>query len=119
LKLLIGGRIVVAVTHLLTPKLVARIFGMKSAGTPAIAYGRMFAIRNAALALGLLQLDNFASPRDFIKLNIVMDAVDAAAFAAAGRRRELSRATTILATGVALSAVAGGAGALLAPTGSS
>ncbi len=113
LKMLITGRIVVAATHLFTPTLVARIFGMRTAGTPAIAYGRMFGIRNAALALGLTKLESFPSPADFIRLNIVMDAVDAAAWIAAGRRKEVAGLTTVMAAGVALSAVVGGTSALL------
>jgi hypothetical protein len=113
LKMLITGRIVVAATHLFTPMLVARIFGMRTAGTPAVAYGRMFGIRNAALALGLTKLDSFQSPADFIRLNILMDAVDAAAWIVAGRRKEVAGLTTVMATGVALSAVVGGTSALL------
>jgi hypothetical protein len=113
LKMLITGRIVVASTHLFTPTLVARIFGMRTASTPAVAYGRMFGIRNAALALGLMKLDNLPAPAHFIRLNILMDAVDAAAWIAAGRRREVTGLTTVTAAGVALSAVAAGTAALL------
>lgn len=113
LKMLIAGRIVVAATHLFTPTLVARIFGMKTADTPAVAYGRMFGIRNAALALGLMRLHDFRSPADFIRLNIAMDAVDAAAWIAAARRKEVAGSTTVLAPGVALSAVAAGTSALV------
>ena len=113
LKMLITGRIVVAATPLFTPTLVARIFGLTTAGTPAVAYGRMFGIRNAALALGLIKLDSFPSPRDFLRLNILMDAVDAAAWIAAGRRKEVAGSTTLMATAVALSAVGGGTSALL------
>ncbi|WP_280269477.1 hypothetical protein [Nocardia wallacei] len=112
LKLLVGGRILVAGSFLLTPRLVARAFGMRSAGTPAIAMGRMFAIRNAALAAGLLKLESFAEPKTFVGANILIDTVDAAAFLAAGRRRELEPITTVLATAVAVSAVVAGAGAL-------
>lgn len=113
LKLLITGRLVVAATHLFTPKLVARIFGMSTGGTPAVAYGQMFGIRNAALALGLIKLDRFSSPADFIRLNILMDAVDAVAWMAAGRRKEVTGVTAVMAPGVALSAVGAGTAALL------
>ena len=113
LKMLITGRIVVAAAHLFTPTLVARIFGMRTAGTPAVAYGRMFGIRNAALALGLTKLDSFPSAADFLRLNILMDAVDAAAWIAAGRRKEVAGLTTVLAPGVALSAVVAGTSALV------
>ncbi|WP_256977006.1 hypothetical protein [Rhodococcus sp. RS1C4] len=61
-KALIAGRIVVAATQLFTPRLVAEVFGMESRDTPAIACGRMFGIRNAALALGLINLGSFGGP---------------------------------------------------------
>jgi hypothetical protein len=113
LKMLIVGRCTVAATHLFTPRLVARIFRLESQGTPAIAYGRMFAIRNALLAAGLAKLGNLRSPRTFVKANVLIDAVDAVALIAAGRRKELSTTSAMLATTVALSAVAMGTAVLL------
>ncbi|WP_037112158.1 hypothetical protein [Rhodococcoides fascians] len=112
LRMLIAGRIMVATSHLAAPTLVARFFGMESKGTVAVAYQQMFGIRNAALALGLTRLDRFQSPEDFIRLNIVMDAVDAVAWIAAARRKDIAGSTTVMAPGVALSAVAAGALAL-------
>jgi hypothetical protein len=73
----------------------------------------MFAIRNAALGLGLLRLDSFTRPEQFLAVNIVMDSVDAAAFLAAGLRRDVSRTSTALSTAVALSAVVAGTAALI------
>ncbi|WP_179476074.1 hypothetical protein [Mycolicibacterium vinylchloridicum] len=113
LRSLTTGRFIVAATHLFTPRLAARLFQLTADGTPAIAYARMFAIRNAALGLGLLRLDNFTRPQHFLALNIVMDSVDAAAFLAAGLRREISPAATALTTAVALSAVLAGTTALV------
>jgi hypothetical protein len=112
LKLLIGGRIAVAITCLFTPRVFARIFRMDTAGTPAIALGRMFAIRNAALAAGLLRLDVFTAPRVFLKLNVLIDLADAIALMAAGRRHEISTTTSILGASTALTAIAYGAAAL-------
>ena len=40
--------------------LFARRFRIETAGTPAVVLGRMFGIRNAALVLGLLELESFA-----------------------------------------------------------
>ncbi|QLY28314.1 hypothetical protein [Nocardia huaxiensis] len=114
LKALIAGRILVATSFLFTPRVVARAFGMKSEGTPAIAMGRMFAIRNAALAAGLANPRWFTAPKAFLGVNILMDAVDAAAFLAAGRRGEFGPRTTVLTTTVAVSAVLAGVGALAA-----
>ncbi|WP_406021788.1 hypothetical protein OH802_21245 [Nocardioides sp. NBC_00850] len=114
LKLLTTGRFVVAASHLATPGTVAQVFGMEMRGTPAVAYGRMFAIRNAALAMGLLRLDTVTDPQAYLKLNVVMDAVDAVAFIASGIRRDVSPRTSVLATAVAMSAVVAGLGALRA-----
>ncbi|GAA2047929.1 hypothetical protein [Williamsia deligens] len=114
LTLLTTGRFLVAMSHLVTPGAVAKVFGMQLRGTPAVAYGRMFAIRNAALGLGLLRLDSVTDPRAFLKLNVVMDSVDAVAFIASGVRQDLGIRTSVLSTGVAVSAVVGGLGALLA-----
>jgi hypothetical protein len=50
LNVLTGGRITVAALAVLTPRIGARIFRMTVEGTPAVAMGRMFGIRNAALA---------------------------------------------------------------------
>jgi hypothetical protein len=107
LKLLTVGRFIVAAGHLATPGAVAKVFGMEMRGTPAVVYGRMFAIRNAALGLGLLRLDTVTDPQAFLKLNVVMDAVDAVAFVASGIRRDVAPRTSVLSTAVALSAVVG------------
>ncbi|MGI5430296.1 hypothetical protein [Streptomyces sp. CA-179760] len=112
LRVLAGGRIFVAATHLLTPRLITRAFGMKATGTPAIAYGRMFGIRTAFLAAGLLNLEKFSEPRTFVKINVLIDTVDAVAFLAAGQRKDVSATSAALGVGVSLTAAAAGAVAL-------
>ena len=114
LKLFILGRSTVASGSLFAPYLFARLFRMQIAGTPAVFALRMFGIRNAVLALGLARLDAFSVPRTFLGLNVVVDAVDAVAIAAAGRRGEISKLTSTLGTTVALSAVVLGAASLAA-----
>ncbi|KRQ28842.1 hypothetical protein AOT83_08770 [Mycobacteroides sp. H001] len=114
LKLFILGRSTVASGSLFAPYLFARLFRMQIAGTPAVFALRMFGIRNAVLALGLARLDAFTVPRIFLGLNVVVDAVDAVAIAAAGRRGEISKLTSTLGTTVALSAVVLGAASLAA-----
>ncbi|ORB59342.1 hypothetical protein BST43_08310 [Mycobacteroides saopaulense] len=114
LKMFIVGRSVVASSSLLTPHVFFRVFGIQVAGTATVPMGRMFGIRNALLALGLARLDAFAAPRTFLKLNVLTDAVDAVALAAAGRRGEISKLSSTLGTGVALGAVAMGAISLAA-----
>jgi hypothetical protein len=116
LRLLITGRIGVAIIVLFTPQLFAKIFRINTAGTPAVALGRMFAIRNAALAGGLLRLYGLNSPGEFLKVNIAIDLVDAMALTAAGLRREVSTTTAILGTGTALTAASSGAATLRAVT---
>jgi hypothetical protein len=114
LKLLTTGRFIVAASHLLTPRAVASSFrSPESLGTPAIAFMRLFGIRNAALGVGLLQRRSLPAPRTFMKLNVLVDTVDALAFADAGRRGDMNPTAAVLSTGVALSAVAAGSLALL------
>jgi len=112
-RALTTGRFIVAATHLFAPRQTTRLFRLTADDSPAIPYARMFAIRNAALGLGLLRLDSFTRPQQFLAVNIVMDAVDAAAFLDAGRRREISPTSTALTTAVALSAVAAGIAAYI------
>ncbi|MFJ4206491.1 hypothetical protein ACIP2Y_43730 [Streptomyces sviceus] len=114
-RALTTGRFIVAATHLFTPRLSARFFQLTASGTPAIPYSRMFAIRNAALGLGLQRMDSFTRPQQqqFLAVNIVMDSVDAVAFLAAGLRRDVSRTSTMLSAAVALSAVVAGTTALI------
>lgn len=110
--LLAAARLALAVTAVLAPRTGAGLFRMNVEGTPAVAMGRMFGIRNAALAAGLLRLDAITAPRTFVLINVIVDLVDALAFVAAGRRREIGTAATVLGTGVALSAVGVGAAGL-------
>ncbi|MFI8535069.1 hypothetical protein ACIGMX_33100 [Streptomyces aquilus] len=60
-------------------------------------------------------MDSFTRPQQqrFLAVNVVMDSVDAAAFLAAGLRRDVSRTSAMLSTAVALSAVVAGATALV------
>jgi hypothetical protein len=87
---------------------------MNVEGTPAVAMGRMFGIRNAALAAGLLRLDTVTAPRTFMAINLLIDAVDALALVDAGRRREIEPAGAALGTAVALAAAGLGAAGLAA-----
>jgi hypothetical protein len=79
LSVLAAVRLALAVTAVLVPRTGARLFRINAEGTPAVAMGRMFGIRNAALAAGLLRLDSINAPRGFVLINIVVDLVDALA----------------------------------------
>jgi hypothetical protein len=109
LNVLAGARGTLAAVALLAPRIGARVLGIDADGTPAIVMGRLFGIRNAALAAGLLRLDAIAVPRAFILLNVLIDLVDAGAFVAAGRRREIGAAATMLGTLLALTGATLGA----------
>ncbi len=114
LNILTATRASLAATALLMPRIGARIFRLDAEGTPAIVMGRMFGVRNAVLAAGLLRLDTITSPRTFVRVNVLVDLVDAAAFVAAGRRREIGTAATVLGTGLALTAAGLGTAAAVA-----
>ncbi|MBH0775039.1 hypothetical protein [Nocardia bovistercoris] len=104
LRVLIAIRATLAIGGLLVPRFGFRLFLMEAAGTPAPVMGRMFAVRNAVIALGLARLDTTRVPRAFLRLNMLIDIVDALAFAASGRRREIGGGAAALGVGVALTA---------------
>jgi hypothetical protein len=112
LKLLTFGRAAVAITSVFTPRLFARRFRIQTAGTPAVVLGRMFGIRNAALAFGLIELNSLAAPREFLRLGVAIDLADTTALIVAGRRHEISRSTVLLGISTTLMAAAYGAAAL-------
>jgi len=112
LTVLAGARLGLAVTALLMPRAGARLFRLNAEGTPAVAMGRMFGIRNAALAAGLLRLDAITAPRSFVLINVVVDVADALALLAAGRSGEISTAATVLGNGAALTGAALGVAGL-------
>lgn len=106
---LITGRTTLAITSLVAPQRSLRLFQVPGDETPAPMIWRMFGIRNGALAVGLSNLEQFRSPRRFVALNVLIDFIDALAFIAAGRRREISPTGRNVTTAVALSAVVAGA----------
>ncbi|WP_425824664.1 hypothetical protein [Streptomyces fractus] len=113
LYFLIFGRIFAAATHTLAPKWAMGLIGVDAAGTPALAYGRMFGIRNAVLAVGLLNLDSFSSPATFVALNVLIDAVDAYSFYTGGRQKDISAKAGNQGAAISLAAVVFGVLALL------
>jgi hypothetical protein len=114
LNVLTGARAALGMAAVFMPNISARMFRLNAEGTPAIMMVRIFGIRNAVLAAVLLRLDTITVPRTFMRLNVLIDLVDAFAFVAAGRRREIGPAAAVLGTWVALSAVGLGATGLVA-----
>ena len=114
-NILAGTRGALDVIALVAPRIGARMFRINADGTPAIVMGRLFGIRNAALAAGLLRLDPTTVARSFMLVNVLVDLVDAGAFIAAGRRREIGATATALATVLALTGATLGATGFAAP----
>jgi hypothetical protein len=112
LTVLAAARGALAVTALLMPRTGARLFRMDAERTPAIAMARMFGIRNAALAAGLMRLDTINAPHGFVLINIIVDLVDALALLAARRRREIGTTASVLGGGIALCATVVGVAGL-------
>ena len=95
--LLIAGRIVVGGGTLLAPRITARAFGIDPAANPVASYvGRLFGVPAVFMALLLAAGDDRERDRQ-LRAGVAVDVVDALAAVAAGRRRELSRASALAA----------------------
>jgi len=96
------------VIALLTPRIGARMFRIEADGS-AIVMGRLFGIRNIALAAGLLRPEVTAVRRlsgPFLLVNALIDLADASVFAAGGHRAQISRPAAALGTALALTGAA-------------
>lgn len=103
-------RITIGSSALLAPRLAGRLFGFRPAENPELpAMGRMFAIRNVAMGLDLLQGDRQSH---WPRYHVAIDAADAVVLLAGGARGYLSKRTTVIATATALLATALGVIAL-------
>jgi hypothetical protein len=111
---LMGIRAAVGTGAWMTPRLSAKMFGLDPDGNPQAAYlGRLFGIRDVALAIGLRSSRGEARSL-WVRLGIGCDLADAVAGVLAGRRGELPPLTTALVTGTALTAAALGVSVLRA-----
>jgi hypothetical protein len=117
LNALTGARGALGLIALLAPRVGARVFRIDADDTPAIVMGRLFGVRNVALAAGLRRLDATTVPRSFLLVNVLIDVVDGAAFVAAGRRRQIGTAATVLGMVLALTGATLGAVSLAAEPG--
>jgi len=112
IRTLVGIRMGIGVGAWVTPRVAGRLFGLDPAGNPQAPYlGRLFGVRDAALAYGTAASSGAAQQR-WLAMGLACDLADAAAGVAGGRAGYLSGATTVLGTGTALAAVALGALAL-------
>lgn len=88
------------------PRLAGRLFGLDADANPQLPYvGRLFGVRDVALAAGLA-LSSAQARRLWLQLGMACDAADAAAGILAGRNGELSKVSSVLVTAPALLAVA-------------
>lgn len=108
---LIGTRTVIGAGAWLAPRLAGRLFGLDPAANPQAPYlGRLFGVRDVALAAGLTGSDEQRAR--WLRIGIACDLADAVAGLLAGRRGELPKRATMLVTATALGAAAMGIAAL-------
>jgi len=109
---LAGLRLAVGVASWTTPRVAGKLFGLDAQGNPQAPYlARLFGARDVALAWGALSTDGDAQ-RQWLLAGLACDAADALAGIAGGRGGYLSKLTSVLVTGTAVSAAAMGALAL-------
>jgi hypothetical protein len=109
---LIGLRTAVGAGAWLAPRLSARLFGLDPAANPQAPYlGRLFGVRDVALALGTSSSSG-SDRAQWLRLGVACDLADAVAGLLAGRRGELPKHATVLVTTTALVAAGLGIAAL-------
>jgi hypothetical protein len=112
LKALAGLRLAVGVTSWAAPNFGGKLFGLEPEANPQAPYlGRLFGIRDVALALGPLRARKKAQD-NWIELGIMCDAADTAAAFLGGGKGYLSPTTTALVAAPAIAATALGVIAL-------
>jgi hypothetical protein len=108
-RALVAARTTLGLSALLFPRAAGRIFLLDPRENPQLPYvGRMWGIRNLALAAGLVGARG-ANRRQWWAINVAVDALDAVASYASWRRGELPTATAALVTAVAIGATGLGA----------
>jgi hypothetical protein len=111
-RALVGARVTLGLSALLFPRLAGRLFLLDPDGNPQLPYiGRMWGVRNLALAAGLAGATG-PDRRRWWTINVGIDLVDAAASIASWRRGELGTPTAALVTAVAVGAAGLGAASL-------
>ena len=109
---LVGLRSAVGAGAWLAPRLSGRLFGLDPAANPQAPYlGRLFGVRDVALAFGLGSSAG-AQRAQWLRVGVACDLADAVAGLLAGRRGELPKHATVMVTATALAAAALGVIAL-------
>ena len=110
---LVGIRGAIGAGAWLMPRFSGRLFGLDPDGNPQAAYlGRLFGIRDIALAYGLNASGNEEQRRQWLRIGVACDVADAIAGVLAGRRGDLPPRSAFLVTATALSAAGMGIAAL-------
>jgi hypothetical protein len=105
-------RAVVGAAAWIAPRPSGRLFGLDSGANPQAPYlGRLFGVRDVALAAGTLGSEGEAQDR-WLRAGLGCDLADAAAGIAAWRGGYLSTLSSVLVTAAALNGVALGIVAL-------
>jgi hypothetical protein len=108
---LIGVRTAIGAGAWLAPRLSGRLFGLDPSANPQAPYlGRLFGVRDVALAAGLT--GSHEQRARWLRIGIACDLADTVAGLLAGRRGELPKRATVLVTATALGAAAMGIAAL-------
>jgi hypothetical protein len=98
----------------LAPRTAGRLFGLDADANPQVPYvGRLFAVRDAVLGVGLVASSGDAR-RLWWRVGVACDLADAVAGLLAKRSGELPAVSAALVTGTALAAASLGAAALAA-----
>jgi hypothetical protein len=109
---LVGLRIAVGAASWLTPRPAGRLFGLNAKQNPQAPYlARLFGVRDIALAYGAISSEGEAQ-RQWLAAGVACDIADTFAGIAGGRGGYLSKLSSLLVTGTAISAAALGAIAL-------
>ena len=112
---LAGMRVSIGAGAWATPRVAGRLFGLDPDGNPQLPYlGRLFGVRELALAAGTLSTEGEARRR-WLQLGVICDVADAAAALLARRRGYVGPVTTVLLTVPAVGAAALGVVALQQP----
>jgi hypothetical protein len=115
-RALLSARVALRLLTVFLPRTAGRLFLLDPEANPQLPYlGRMWGIRNLALAAGLAGARG-PSRRRWSQINVLVDLVDAFASYDGWRRKELPTPTAAFVSSVALCAVGLGAASVAGET---
>jgi hypothetical protein len=109
---LVATRTMIGVSAWLAPRFSGRLFGLDPDANPQATYlGRLFGVRDVALAVGL-RSSTGGERQQWLRVGVACDLADVAAGLLAGKAGQLPRRATVLVTASALMAAAIGLAAM-------